>query len=863
MARKKSRQTRFKLSTNHIEYLSKSQSDWYTAKATRSTSQFIRKKRRRIAEMLEETSGETIDASMKASIEEAIASWFRANCRPRGRIAKTGTKARSGREVFAHKEWKAIAERKRELMEEANFQGDQHIGFHQQAVTELWENVPEGEKAAYRREAVEWDNIAPPPEIQFHNAEAAADRFLKFTEDLYRQGNVRVWAMMIFRDKDGMLVKQVIDFNDRLGGHSRLDEAFPQEYEQTGFEKLFDKWMRPVYSFRDTPPPAEPPKATKDLARVDLDKNRYGEPILPNIDECPPGEASHRKWLTKVFRAFVFDSYSAATGGLKRDISWTRLFGNLRQFVDEYFWPDRFTSDLKDPSIMKYDVIKAILTFWYNRQLDGADPVFSFSHYEDPKKQGRWIPRVSRDVIDDDPEVEVEGEARANRQKGRVKGKGKAVRLAKTAAEKGKGKASEPVVDTPDWMESPLKRIGNAVVESGDSPPRKKKEVTRSGAGRARESGNGSAEGEVSSESDMEDDSDREDTGSGSGSKASGLKASGSKASGKGSRGMEDDSDREDTGSGSGSKASGLKASGSKASGKGSRGMEDDSDREDTGSGSGSKASGLKVSSSKASGKGSRGMEDDSDREDTGSGSAKASGLKASGSKASGKGSRGMEDDSDREDTGSGSGSKASGLKVSSSKASGKGSRGMEDDSDREDTGSGSAKASGLKASGSKASGKGSRGGKGKVKGKDAKRKASRGDSGNDSDGIAKGEEHSANAGGTASESHGQGRVQDGGERSGSGLPNRDARSGPSETHPSEDHQKEDTGHAKPTGSRRNMPTTSVGLTTRAMAKSSRVQTRSSHKTSSRPRAQARPAGGTSKTADIFDLKTRRQWGRK
>ncbi|EAU85139.1 hypothetical protein CC1G_08112 [Coprinopsis cinerea okayama7 len=515
MARQKSRKVKFKLAPNHIDYLSKCQSEWYTAKATRSTAQFIRKKRRRIAGMLEEVSGETMGSSTKASIEDAIASWFKANCRPRGRVAKTGTKARSGREVFAHREWKAIAERKRELMEAANFQGDQHIGFHQQAVTELWGNLPDEQKAAYRREAVEWDNVAPPPEIQLHTAEGAADRLLQFTEDLYRQSNVRLWGMIIFRDKTGSLVKQVIDFNDRLGEHCRLDVAFHEEYEKMGFEKLFDKWMRPAYSSSsETPPPAAPTKATKDLARVDLEKNSYGEPILPNIAECPPAETSHRKWITKVFRAYVFDSYSVATGGLKKDISWTRLFSHLRRFVDESFWPERFTSDLKDPSIMKYDVIKGILAFWYNRQLDGADPVFSFSHYEDPKKEGTWIPRVPRAVIEDDTPVEVEERDNGARRK-RGGDKGKAI-PAEARANKGKGKAVAPPVERPDWMESPLKRIGNAVMDVGDSPPRKKKKQKRKKEKSAMANDNANG-GDKRKGVDSDDDSRNEQDGDGSG----------------------------------------------------------------------------------------------------------------------------------------------------------------------------------------------------------------------------------------------------------------------------------------------------------------------------------------------------------
>ncbi|KAG2022506.1 hypothetical protein CC2G_000248 [Coprinopsis cinerea AmutBmut pab1-1] len=99
---------------------------------------------------------------MKASIEEAVAAWFKANCRPRNKAAKIGTKARSGREVFAHMEWKEVARKKRELMDAAQFEGDQHIGFYQRAVTELWDKLPEEQKGRYANEAMEWDNIAPP-----------------------------------------------------------------------------------------------------------------------------------------------------------------------------------------------------------------------------------------------------------------------------------------------------------------------------------------------------------------------------------------------------------------------------------------------------------------------------------------------------------------------------------------------------------------------------------------------------------------------------------------------------------------------------------------------------------------------------
>ncbi|EAU87313.1 hypothetical protein CC1G_02072 [Coprinopsis cinerea okayama7 len=465
MARQTSnKKLKFKLAANHIEYLSKSQAEWYTAKATRSTAQFVRKRRRRIVSMLEETSGEAPDPTMKASIEEAVAAWFKANCRPRNKAAKIGTKARSGREVFAHMEWKEVARKKRELMDAAQFEGDQHIGFYQRAVTELWDKLPEEQKARYANEAVEWDNIAPPGEIQLINAESVSRRTWLFAEDIYRQANARMWAMVAFRDKDGVLVKQIVDHNDRLDGGTRLDEEFKGDYEKMHFEKLFDRWMRPYYSTQEGQGPAQPPKNVRELARVELERNQYGEPILPDVNQCPPGEPSHRKWITKVFRAFIFDSYRVASGGVKSDISWARLFANLRRFVDESFWPDRLTVDLKDPSVMRYDNLKAILGFWYSRQLAGADPVFSFSHYEDPKNEGTWLERVARIPIDTDLPSKQE---KSKRGKGQGEGRNPEARAGRPAAPFAAAPfagGSRPVA--PNWSDSPLKRIGTAVVES-------------------------------------------------------------------------------------------------------------------------------------------------------------------------------------------------------------------------------------------------------------------------------------------------------------------------------------------------------------------------------------------------------------
>ncbi|KAG2022507.1 hypothetical protein CC2G_000249 [Coprinopsis cinerea AmutBmut pab1-1] len=230
------------------------------------------------------------------------------------------------------------------------------------------------------------------------------------------------------------------------------------------FEKLFDRWMRPYYSTQEGQGPAQPPKKVRELARVELERNQYGEPILPDVNQCPPGEPSHRKWITKVFRAFIFDSYRVASGGVKSDISWARLFANLRRFVDESFWPDRLTVDLKDPSVMRYDNLKAILGFWYSRQLAGADPVFSFSHYEDPKNEGTWLERVARIPIDTDLPSKQE---KSKRGKGQGEGRNPEARAGRPAAPFAAAPfagGSRPVA--PNWSDSPLKRIGTAVVES-------------------------------------------------------------------------------------------------------------------------------------------------------------------------------------------------------------------------------------------------------------------------------------------------------------------------------------------------------------------------------------------------------------
>ncbi|KAG2010525.1 hypothetical protein CC2G_013341 [Coprinopsis cinerea AmutBmut pab1-1] len=802
MARQSSKRLKFKLLSIHIEYLSKSQAEWYTAKATRSTAQFVRKRRRRIASMMEETSGEAPDSAMKVAMEEAISSWYKANCKPRSKAAKIGTKARSGRDVFAHKEWKEVAKKKRELIEEAGFEGDQHIGFHQKAVTALWDPLPEEQKAVYRKEAVEWDNIAPPVEMQMINSESVSRRTWLFAEDIYRQANARMWAIITFRDKDGNLVKQIADHNDRLDGGTRLDVAFRTEYEGMQFEKLVERWMCPYYAGPPNPGPAQPPKKTRDLARVQLEKNSYGEPILPDVTQCPPNEDSHRKWITKVFRAFIFDSYSVASGATRHDISWTRLFSNLRRFVDDSFWPERLARDLKDPSVMRYDVLKAILGFWYQRQLAGADPVFSFSHYEDPKNDGIWLERVPRARVNDI----ISAPADAIPEKGGEKGKGKAKR--DTPFPPAVGGSKPRVVPTPDWTESPLKRIGTTIPSV--SPPRKRKK----GRHVTTDEDVGSDEA-ATSRSGGETDSD---VGEGESEMENEAKVGKVPKRGKGKARVD--------GTGSTTGASAGESDGEDGQG---------DDKRKAGRKKGKKA-GSKGSSTKARerSKGKGRVKEGSDPSAEGKGKARVDGTGSTTGASAGEsdGEDGQGDDKRKAERKKG---KKAGSKGSSTKARerSKGKGRVED------------------SAGGPIKGKG----KGPQMREDPDSSAAADSSAaEDSSGTRTETKQEVASGGSKLSNTGENAGERNTRRSSNGRSRSNTSRDGGNASDKESSKTED----RPPIPRKNMPTVAVGLTTRAKAKSSEIQTRSKTKSKgARPRAVA---GGN--TGDIFDLKDRRRKGK-
>ncbi|EAU83687.1 hypothetical protein CC1G_05591 [Coprinopsis cinerea okayama7 len=805
MARQPTRKLKFKLTSIHIEYLSRFQSEWYTAKATRSTAQFVRKRRRRIASMMEETSGEGADAAMKSSIEDAVGAWFKANCRPRAKAAKIGTKARSGRDVFAHQEWKEVAKKKRELMEADQFEGDRHIGFHQRAVTELWDQLPEEEKAKFRMEAVEWDNVAPPPEIQLINAEAVNRRTWLFAEDIYRQANARMWAMIAFRDKDGVLVKQVVDHNDRLDGGTRLDEEFKTEYEKMQFERLFDRWMHAFYSGEESRGPAQPPKKPRDLARVELEKNKYGEPILPDITQCPANEDSHRRWLTKVFRAFIFDSYSVASGGVKTNISWTRLFSNLRRFVDDSFWPDRLAVDLKDPSVMRYDVMKGILGHWYQRQLAGADPVFSFSHYEDPKNDGIWLERVARIVMEtDSPRVSP-----PQREK-REPGKSQGMKKTSTPVPGGSrppvpiaGPSKPPVAPTPDWMESPLKRMGTTIVEVAVSPPRKKKK-SRKRDSKEDERGNGKGKGKekarVNDDSSGQSEGDEESSGESIG-------------------------DERERGRGKG-KAKGRKGYSAKDKrGKGkAKGCDDES-------------SGQSDSDEESE----KDLEGEKDREKVRRAEVTPDTTSATEDQSCGEG--------------------PSNTHAKSKKAKGKGRAAISDDergnaSDTSRTPKGRVKAAVTTRSRLKANEDSSAADEPPETQVKSTKKGKQKAAGNEGEGQSNSRKYNRKGKGKAAVSQVDTDVATSRDNSNSKPPTHVSKEPPPSTddsrEPDEESSDREEGRPAP---KRNMPTLSVGLTTRAMAKSSAIQTRSKAKSKG---VKPKPVG-VKNQGDIFDLKDRRR----
>ena len=208
----------------------------------------------------------------------------------------------------------------------------------------------------------------------------------------------------------GLVNTGIMDFNDELGGGASY-MAKNANWEMEGIDR--DSWNdhnRHYYNSEQIAPSVSSTKVPRVLTH--LDRNDFGEPILPNPLLVPSRQTS-RTWRQGLVRAFmtyhyckfcesifphIVDWHPALASGSDRSIPWKSFLPRIRECVEEEHLPADLLSLLGEPSTMKDDHCHSLLTFWYSRQTQGMSPVFRFQKYLVKNELVDALPREQVDI---------------------------------------------------------------------------------------------------------------------------------------------------------------------------------------------------------------------------------------------------------------------------------------------------------------------------------------------------------------------------------------------------------------------------------------------------------------------------------
>ena len=128
----------------------------------------------------------------------------------------------------------------------------------------------------------------------------------KFTEDMYRTLGVRFLFFVAMETPAGSVNTGIMDFNDGLGG----GVSYTTKHENWKTEGInVDSWNehnRDYYNSEQVPQSVRMTKVPRSL--MHLDRNEFGEPILPN-PLIVPSRQSGRTWCQGLVRAFMTYHY--------------------------------------------------------------------------------------------------------------------------------------------------------------------------------------------------------------------------------------------------------------------------------------------------------------------------------------------------------------------------------------------------------------------------------------------------------------------------------------------------------------------------------------------------------------------------
>ena len=220
-----------------------------------------------------------------------------------------------------------------------------------------------------------------------------------FSKELYDSMGVRVFIFGCYAKPDGTLDVSTYNFNRELGNGKDYIDMQGQRFQEHGM--TVSSWRahnEEYYGSEDLT--SADGGHQRGRATMTLEKNSYGEPILPDPSKPPMRSSTDvRKWRLNILRAFINQHYSEprptdlpllilklciyldlAAGQQKGSAPWMAIGAKLLDYVDEEYIPDAWRTEttegdnvykFQDPSKFPTEMVTQGLQFWYQRQERG------------------------------------------------------------------------------------------------------------------------------------------------------------------------------------------------------------------------------------------------------------------------------------------------------------------------------------------------------------------------------------------------------------------------------------------------------------------------------------------------------------
>ena len=311
------------------------------------------------------------------------------------------------RHVFWHQNKEAIDTEAARLCTEATETGDtrpngeerSHFDFWQRVITAMMEKLTKKQLEELQSTAKELNKKGVDPEMKMKSV-------------IYFSMGVWVFIFGCYAKPDGTLDVSTHDFNRELGNGKDYIDMQGQRFQEHGM--TVSSWQ--AHNEEDY--------VSEDLTLADgghqrgwatmtLEKNSYGDPILPDPSKPPMRSSTNvRKWRLNVLCAFINQHYSEprpidlpllilklciyldlTAGQQKGSAPWMAIGAKSLDYMDEKYIPDAWRTvttegddvyKFHDPSKFSMEMVTQGLQFWYQQQERGK-AVFRFKSFLEGK----------------------------------------------------------------------------------------------------------------------------------------------------------------------------------------------------------------------------------------------------------------------------------------------------------------------------------------------------------------------------------------------------------------------------------------------------------------------------------------------